>query len=115
IPAISVGAHETLIVLGDFYELVKQLNDRGLPWLYQLDPGVFPIYLGLPWGLAIGPLPNIPFPVQIHTRICKAIVFEKYGKEASKNRDYVDACYEKVCREMQQEMDKLAREVNHNS
>ena len=112
IPAISVGAHETLIVLGDFYELVKQLNDRGLPWLYQLDPGVFPIYLGLPWGLAIGPLPNIPFPVQIHTRMCKPIVFEKYGKEASKNRDYVDACYDLVCTKMQREMDKLAREVN---
>ncbi|MEL6463179.1 MAG: glycerol acyltransferase, partial [Cyanobacteria bacterium J06621_15] len=113
IPAISVGAHETLIVLGDFYELMKQLNDRGLPWLYQLDPGVFPIYLGLPWGLAIGPLPNIPFPVQIHTRMCKPIIFEKYGREASKNRDYVDACYERVCNEMQLEMDKLAREVNN--
>ncbi|MBF2017360.1 MAG: acyltransferase family protein [Rivularia sp. T60_A2020_040] len=111
IPAISVGAHETLIVLGDFYELMKQLNNLGLPWLYQLDPGVFPIYLGLPWGLAIGPLPNIPFPVQIHTRICQPIVFEKYGKDAAKNRDYVDACYAKVCTKMQQELDALAREV----
>ncbi len=112
IPAISVGAHETLIVLGDFYELMKQLNDRGLPWLYELDPGVFPVYLGLPWGLAIGPLPNIPLPLQIHTRICKPIIFEKYGKEASKNRDYVDACYELVCTKMQRELDNLAREVN---
>ncbi|NJM19597.1 MAG: acyltransferase family protein [Richelia sp. RM2_1_2] len=113
IPAISVGAHETLIVLGDFYELMKQLNNFGLPWLYQLDPGVFPIYLGLPWGLAIGPLPNIPFPVQIHTRICQPIVFEKYGKDAAKNRDYVDACYNLVCTKMQQELDMLAREVNN--
>jgi 1-acyl-sn-glycerol-3-phosphate acyltransferase len=112
IPAISVGAHETLIVLGDFYELIKQLNDRGLPWLYQLDPGVFPIYLGLPWGLAIGPLPNIPFPVQIHTRICKPILFEKYGQDVAKNRDYVDACYAKVVTQMQQELDILARVAN---
>ncbi|MEM6402568.1 MAG: lysophospholipid acyltransferase family protein [Cyanobacteria bacterium P01_D01_bin.116] len=112
IPAISVGAHETLIVLGDFHEIMKQLNNMGLPWLYNLDPGVFPIYLGLPWGLALGPLPNIPLPVQIHTRICKPIIFEKYGREVSKNRDYVDDCYEQVCREMQREMDKLAREVN---
>ncbi len=114
IPAISVGAHDTLIVLGDFYELMKQLNDRGLPWLYELDPGVFPIYLGLPWGLAIGPLPNIPFPVKIHTRICKPIIFEKYGQDVAKNRDYVDACYNLVCTQMQQELDALARVVNHN-
>lgn len=113
IPAISVGAHETLIVLGDFYEIMKQFNTMGLPWLYNLDPGVFPIYLGLPWGLAIGPLPNIPFPVQINTRICKPIIFEKYGREASKNRDYVDDCYNLVCTEMQRELDKLAREVNN--
>lgn len=111
IPAISVGAHDTLIVLGDFYELMKQLNNLGLPWLYQLDPGVFPIYLGLPWGLAIGPLPNIPFPVQIHTRICEPIIFDKYGKNAAKNRDYVDACYDLVVTQMQQELDNLAREV----
>ena len=99
-------------MLGDFHEIMKQLNNMGLPWLYNLDPGVFPIYLGLPWGLALGPLPNIPLPVQIHTRICKPIIFEKYGREVSKNRDYVDDCYEQVCREMQREMDKLAREVN---
>ncbi len=114
IPAISVGAHDTLIVLGDAYELMKQLNNWGLPWLYNLDPIVFPIYLGLPWGLAIGPLPNIPLPVQIHTRICKPIVFEKYGQKVAKDRDYVDACYDLVYRQMQQELDCLVREVNNS-
>jgi 1-acyl-sn-glycerol-3-phosphate acyltransferase len=54
IPAISYGAHDTLIVLADVYDLMKQLHDWGMPWLLGLDPDVFPIYLGLPWGLAIG-------------------------------------------------------------
>ncbi|MGD1909959.1 MAG: lysophospholipid acyltransferase family protein [Rivularia sp. (in: cyanobacteria)] len=115
IPAISVGAHDTLIVLADIHELMKQFHDWGLPWLYDLDPIVFPVYLGLPWGLAIGPLPNIPFPVQIHTRICKPIVFDKYGKDVAKNRDYVDACYDLVYTEMQQELDCLVREVNNRA
>ncbi|WP_341528311.1 lysophospholipid acyltransferase family protein [Nostoc sp. UHCC 0302] len=112
IPLISVGAHDTLIVLGDFYPLVKQLNEWGLPWLYQVDPGVFPIYLGLPWGLSIGPLPNFPLPAQIHTRVCTPIVFERYGKLAASDRNYVNACYELVHRQMQQELDNLVRDVN---
>jgi 1-acyl-sn-glycerol-3-phosphate acyltransferase len=110
IPVISVGAHDTLIVLGDFYPIMKQLHQWGLPWLYQVDPGVFPIYLGLPWGLAIGPLPNIPLPVQIHTRVCSPIVFEKYGAQAASDRDYVDACYNLVNHQMQQELDRLVRD-----
>ncbi len=110
IPLISVGAHDTLIVLGDCYELVKQLNQWGLPWLYQVDPEVFPIYLGLPWGLSIGPLPNIPLPVQIHTRVCTPIVFERYGNQAARDHNYVDACYDFVEKQMQQELDHLVEE-----
>ncbi|MFH7028369.1 MAG: lysophospholipid acyltransferase family protein [Heteroscytonema crispum UTEX LB 1556] len=111
IPLISVGAHDTLIVLGDFYQLVKQLNEWGLPWLYGIDPGVFPIYLGLPWGLAIGPLPNFPLPVQIHTRVCAPIVFERYGNQAARDANYVNACYDLVCTQMQQELDNLVKDL----
>lgn len=111
IPLISVGAHDTLIVLGDCYEQVKQLNQLGMPWLYHLDPGVFPIYLGLPWGLGIGPLPNIPLPVQIHTRVCAPIVFERYGTEAANDREYVNACYDLVYTQMQRELDVLVKDV----
>ncbi|WP_414756620.1 lysophospholipid acyltransferase family protein [Anabaena sp. CCY 9910] len=107
IPAISCGAHDTLIVLADIYNLVRQLHDRGMPWLFGVDPVVFPIYLGWPWGLSIGPLPNIPFPVSIHTRVCPPIVFERYGREAASDRQYVDECYNLVVSKMQQELDEL--------
>jgi len=107
VPAISSGAHDTLLILADYYKELRQLHDWGMPWLFGFDPMVFPIYLGLPWGLAIGPLPNIPLPVAIHTRICAPIVFERYGRAAAKDRDYVDACYEKVCNQMQLELDRL--------
>ena len=107
IPVISKGAHDTLIVLDDFYELVKQLHQWGMPWLLGVDPEVFPIYLGLPWGIGIGPLPNIPLPVPIHTRVCAPIIFDRYGKEATRDRTYVDACYERVVTQMQRELDLL--------
>ncbi|MGK7875549.1 MAG: lysophospholipid acyltransferase family protein [Xenococcaceae cyanobacterium] len=107
VPVISQGAHDTIIVLDDFYKQAKQLHKWGMPWLFDLDPEVFPIYLGLPWGLAIGPLPNIPLPVQIHTRVCAPILFERYGRAAAGDRDYVDACYNKVITRMQLELDLL--------
>ena len=112
VPFISYGAHETLIVLGDYYEQAKQIHDQwGIPWLFNIDPEVFPIYLGLPWGLCIGPLLNIPLPKQIHTRVCAPIVFEKYGREVAKDRDYVDQCYNEVVKQMQKSLDCLVAEV----
>jgi 1-acyl-sn-glycerol-3-phosphate acyltransferase len=107
VPVISQGAHDTLFVLGDIYEYVKQINQWGMPWLFNLDPEVFPIYLGLPWGIGIGPLPNFPLPSQIRTRICKPIRFERYGRKAASDRQYVEACYHQVQQQMQQELDRL--------
>lgn len=110
IPIISTGAHDTLIVLGDFYNIAQKLHQHGMPWLLGLDPQVFPIYLGLPWGIGIGPLPNIPLPMQIKTRICPPIVFAKYGAKAAKDRIYVDACYDLVVTQMQQQLEDLAQQ-----
>jgi 1-acyl-sn-glycerol-3-phosphate acyltransferase len=112
VPAISKGAHDTLIILADYYKELRQLHDWGMPWLFGFDPIVFPIYLGLPWGLAIGPLPNIPLPVPIHTRICAPIVFKRYGRAAALDRDYVNACYEEVVMRMQMELDRLVKGQN---
>ncbi|NER33391.1 MAG: acyltransferase family protein [Oscillatoria sp. SIO1A7] len=109
LPIVSWGAHDTLIVLGEFYEQVRQLHELGMPWLCGIDPVVFPIYLGLPWGLAVGPLPNLPLPAPMKTRVCAPIVFEKQGRAAAKDRKYVDACYEQVQSEMQQALDELIR------
>jgi 1-acyl-sn-glycerol-3-phosphate acyltransferase len=107
IPAVSWGAHDTLLVLADIYPLARQLHELGLPWLFGIDPEVFPIYLGLPWGLALGPLPNLPLPRPIATRIGAPIYFERYGAEAARDRVYVATCYELVRRRMQRELDFL--------
>lgn len=107
IPLISHGAHDTLYVLTDCYQQAKMLHDWGMPWLFDLDPEVFPIYFGLPWGIGIGPLPNLPLPMPIYTRVCPPIIFERYGKKAANDREYVAACYHQVVTKMQQELDKL--------
>ncbi len=113
IPMISVGAHATLMVLRDIYPQVKQLHNMGMPWLLGIDPEVFPIYLGLPWGLAAGPLPNIPLPLKIHTQVCEPIRFERSGPAAVRDKDYVNSCYEEVVRKMQAALDRLV--VEHHA
>lgn len=107
IPVISTGAHDTLLVLEDFYPLMRQLHDWGMPWLFDLDPEVFPLFLGLPWGVALGPVPNFPLPVQIRTRICPPIRFDRYGRDAANDRAYVAECYHQVQATMQAELDRL--------
>ena len=111
IPVISKGAHDTLFVLADIYEWVEKLHKLGMPWLMDSDPEVFPIYLGLPWGISIGPLPNIPLPAQIHTRIGAPIIFNRSGAKAARDRSYVDECYETVLYRMQQELDDLVSQT----
>ena len=115
IPVISYGAHDTLFVLGDCYEQAQKFHGWGMPWLLDIDPEVFPIYLGLPWGLALGPLPNFPLPSAIHTEICQPITFERYGKAAVRDRDYVEACYLEVETKMQQALDRLVAEKSGTS
>jgi len=108
VPLVSTGAHDTLYVLGDCYQQVRQLHDWGiLPWIFGIDPEVFPIYLGWPWGLSLGPLPNIPWPHPIHTRVCPPIEFDRSGREAAKDSNYVDQCYHQVKTQMQQALDRL--------
>jgi 1-acyl-sn-glycerol-3-phosphate acyltransferase len=107
VPAVSWGAHDTLLVLANIYPLMQQLHEQGMPWLFDIDPEVFPVYLGLPWGLAFGPLPNIPWPQPITTRIGTPIYFERYGTDAARDRAFVDACYEQVKHQMQTELNHL--------
>jgi len=115
IPFISWGAHDTLFVIADFYEQIQQLHELGLPWLFDSDPTVFPLYLGLPWGLSLGPLPNFPWPSQIHTQICPPIHFERYGRQAAKDKVYIQDCYDWVVSKMQYALDQLILKASSQS
>ncbi|UZQ53224.1 acyltransferase family protein [Trichothermofontia sichuanensis B231] len=112
VPIISWGAHDTLFVLADLYEpMQKLLKTCNLPWLFNIDPEVFPIYLGLPWGISIGPLMNFPLPRKIWLRVCPAITFDRYGRAAARDLDYVETCYQIVLTTMQHHLDCLIQEA----
>ena len=111
IPVVSWGAHQTLFVLADIYEPMKALLETfNLPWLFHLDPEVFPIYLGLPWGISFGPLINFPLPAKIRVRVCPPIIFERYGRAAAQDSSYVQQCYNTVVQQMQMQLDHLLAE-----
>lgn len=111
VPVISWGAHDSLWVIEDLHPLLKRLHACGMPWPMGFDPEVMPLYVGLPWGLALGPLPNLPWPVRIHIRICAPIHLERHGVEAARDRTYVRACQALVTSTMQDCLDRLRWEV----
>ncbi|MFP4133741.1 MAG: 1-acyl-sn-glycerol-3-phosphate acyltransferase [Halothece sp.] len=113
IPIVSVGAHETLVVLTDCKELMNFLRQLDLVDASTPITRVFPIYLGLPWGIAMGFAPNIPLPTKIYTKVCDPIHFKRSGREAARDRAYVDACYQQVYEAMQSSLDQLVVRSQH--
>ena len=67
-PVVSVGAHETLFVLARGNALAKKL---GLSKLLRVD--VLPFWLGLPFGVGWGPIPNLPLPSKIKLEVLPPI------------------------------------------
>jgi 1-acyl-sn-glycerol-3-phosphate acyltransferase len=66
-PVVSVGAHETLFVLARGHELAKKLG------LSKIRVDVLPFWLGLPFGIGWGPIPNLPLPSKIKLEVLEPI------------------------------------------
>jgi 1-acyl-sn-glycerol-3-phosphate acyltransferase len=110
VPVVSLGAHDTLRVIADLYPLLQKLHQRGMPWLLDLDPEVWPVFLGWPWGIGVGPLLNIPFRKPIQLRIGAPIYFERTGAQATKDQAYILRCYDQVHQQMQLLLNQLVVE-----
>ncbi len=60
VPVAHVGAHSTLHVLARGERIARLLRLRELARAH-----IWPIHLSLPWGIAVGPLPHIPWPARL--------------------------------------------------
>jgi 1-acyl-sn-glycerol-3-phosphate acyltransferase len=102
VPVVSIGAHETFAVLTDGKKIAKRL---GIDKLLRIK--VFPLTLGLPFGINPGPMiPHFPLPSKIVIQCLPAIEITK--KDVSDAN--VKATYDKVVNVFQKGLDKLARE-----
>lgn len=112
VPVVSWGSHDSLLVLEDLYPLARALQRRGVPaWPQALDPEVLPLFLGLPWGIALGPVPNLPLPARIDLDLGEPIRIARSGVEASRDKRFVREVYGLVEQRMQAQLDRLRQDV----
>lgn len=104
VPVVFVGGHSGFLVLKDNRALAKLLRaDR---WLRS---DTWPLVLGLPWGLSLGPLFHLPLPVGCRTEVLDPIDVAPYAQ--SPDRDAaIEDLFQRIESSMQEAMDRLAAE-----
>jgi 1-acyl-sn-glycerol-3-phosphate acyltransferase len=101
-PVVSVGGHETLIVLARGNELAKKIG------LSRLRVDVVPFWLGLPFGVGWGPFPNLPLPSKIKLEVLEPIrLWEELGEVDIDDQKALRAGLELVRGRMQTVADRM--------
>ena len=109
VPAVSVGAHESVVVLARGERLAKCL---GLDRMFRIK--VMPLVLGPPFGIVPGGIPTWPLPAKITVELCEPIDWPaRYGPQAADDDVIVRDCYAEVTETMQAALDLLAAERRH--
>ena len=104
VPAVTVGAHETLVVLSRGEWIAKRL---GLDRMFRIT--VMPLVLGPPFGIVPGGIPTWPLPAKITVELGAPIDWSsRYGPDAADDHEVVRACYDEVTETMQATLDRLA-------
>jgi 1-acyl-sn-glycerol-3-phosphate acyltransferase len=105
VPAVSVGAHETVVVLSRGETVVRWL---GLDRRFRVN--VMPLLLG-PFGLVPGGIPTWPLPAKVTVELVEPIDWSiRYGPEAADDDVVVRQCYDELTSTMQATLDGLAAE-----
>lgn len=108
VPIVSVGAHQSLYIATDGRKLAERLR---LPELARSN--VAPLGLALPWGLIAGiPLPHLPPPVKIHTRVLRPMHLA-LPKEAADDPAEVERAFHRIVARMQAALDELRQAGRH--
>jgi len=105
-PVVFIGGHEGLVILREGRRLAKALRaDR---WLRS---EVWPVMLALPWGVAVGPVPHLPLPVDCTARVLPPIdIAGRYTAEQADDPAVLEALYQEVEGAMQTALDAMAAE-----
>jgi 1-acyl-sn-glycerol-3-phosphate acyltransferase len=105
VPAVSVGAQETLVVLSRGEGIARRL-----PYMRNWRLKAFPIVLGPPWGITMG-LPTFPLPAQVTVQLLPPLEWAgRHGRAAADDDAVVSSCYDEITSLMQRTLDGLAEE-----
>ena len=106
VPAVSVGAHETLVVLARGERVARFL---GFDRRFRIK--VMPLVFGPPFGVVPGGIPTWPIPAKITVELCEPVDWsQRYGPEAATDDVVVRRCYDELTENMQSTLDRLAAE-----
>ena len=105
VPIAHSGAHETLIVLARGSRIARMTGIKK-----AARANIFPISLTFPWGLTVGPLPNVPVPARFRYRFGSAVqLADKPVPEPTQAQ--IDELDRRVRSAMQAQMDQLRVET----
>jgi 1-acyl-sn-glycerol-3-phosphate acyltransferase len=104
VPIVSLGAHETLIVLDDGRQRARDLG------LAELGVERLPLTWSFPQGLSVGMPFNIPLPVKIRLQMGAPIRFAAGGPHPERDPQVVKRCYDAVVQVMQSMLDRMVAE-----
>ncbi len=105
VPVVSVGGHETFFVLHRGERIAQVTGVKK-----YLRSESFPIFLGLPWGIGVGPVFHLPLPAKHTTQVGEPIVLEGYSADDIGKPERLQELYDLVQGRMQELMDRLAGE-----
>lgn len=104
VPMLSVGGHETFIVLGRGERLARLTRADRI-----LRSRSFPVALALPWGVMLGPFFHFPLPAKSTIEFGEPFK-PSYVTSGVKKADRVDAVYDETVGRLQDMMDAHASE-----
>lgn len=106
VPAVSIGAHETLVVLARGEALARRL---GLDKRFRVS--VLPLVAGPPFGIVPGGIPTLPLPAKITVELLDPINWaDRFSADDADDAEVVRACYDELTTTMQDALDRLAAE-----
>jgi 1-acyl-sn-glycerol-3-phosphate acyltransferase len=106
VPTVSVGAHESVVVLARGEGLARRL---GLDRRFRIS--VMPLVMGPPFGVVPAGIPTIPLPAKVTVELLDPIDWSSsHGPEAADDEAVVRACYDELTAKMQVALDRLAAE-----
>ena len=104
VPVVSIGAHETLLMLSDGRRIAEVLGLR-----QRLRLAALPLQLCLPWGLVLGTPPGyLPVPAQITIRVLPPIPLSGISPQQAADPQVVARIDASVRHVMQTALDDLA-------
>jgi hypothetical protein len=101
VPVVAHGSHESVVIVNRGDRLAR------LAGLGRLHVKVFPILVGIPWGLTTALLPPLPLPSAVSVAFLPAIDWSSLGSAAADDPAVVEACYREVSGILQAGLDRL--------